>query len=31
LFNSGKPYIGNTPCQWCKHGTKVTCKGGYNE
>ena len=25
LFNSGKPYVGDTPCQWCEHGTKVTC------
>ena len=31
LFNSGKPYIDDTPCQWCEHGTKVTCKGGSNE
>ena len=25
LFNSGKPYVGDTPCQWCEHGTKLTC------
>ena len=20
LFNNGKPYVGDTPCQWCEHG-----------
>lgn len=25
LFGSTKPYIGDTPCQWCEHGTKLTC------
>ena len=25
LFNSGKPYVGDIPCQWCEHGTKLTC------
>lgn len=25
LFNNGQIYIGDTPCQWCEHGTKVTC------
>ena len=20
------PYLGDSPCQWCEHGTKVTCK-----
>ena len=25
LFNSGTPYLGDTPCQWCEHGRKVTC------
>lgn len=22
----GSLYVGDTPCQWCEHGTKVTCK-----
>ena len=22
----GNLYVGDTPCQWCEHGTKVTCK-----
>lgn len=25
LFGTTKPYIGDTPCQWCEHGTKLTC------
>jgi hypothetical protein len=25
LFGTAKPYIGDTPCQWCEHGTKLTC------
>lgn len=25
LFGTTKPYIGDTPCQWCEHGTKITC------
>ena len=24
--NFGNLYVGDTPCQWCEHGTKVTCK-----
>ena len=20
------PYVGDSPCQWCEHGTKITCK-----
>ena len=24
--NFGSLYVGDTPCQWCEHGTKVTCK-----
>ena len=23
--NLGEPYLGDTPCQWCKYGTKLTC------
>lgn len=23
--NFGNLYVGDTPCQWCEHGTKVTC------
>lgn len=26
LFGTTTPYLGDTPCQWCEHGTKVTCK-----
>jgi hypothetical protein len=22
----GNLYVGDTPCQWCEHGTKITCK-----
>lgn len=25
LFGSTKPYLGDTPCQWCEHGPKITC------
>lgn len=25
LFNNGNLYVGDTPCQWCQHGTKLTC------
>ena len=25
LFGATKSYLGDTPCQWCEHGTKVTC------
>jgi hypothetical protein len=24
LFGTSKPYVGDTPCQWCEHG-KLTC------
>ena len=24
------PYAGDSPCQWCEHGTKVTCKNINN-
>ena len=27
LFGTTKPYVGDTPCQWCVHGTKLTCGG----
>lgn len=26
LFGGWKPYVEDTPCQWCEHGTKLTCK-----
>ena len=26
LFGTTTPYIGDTPCQWCEHGPKLTCK-----
>lgn len=25
LFNNGQIYVGDTPCQWCQHGSKLTC------
>ena len=25
LFNGKQIYVGDTPCQWCEHGTKLTC------
>jgi hypothetical protein len=25
LFGTSKPYVGDTPCQWCEHGVKITC------
>lgn len=24
----GSTYVGDTPCQWCEHGTKVICDSG---
>lgn len=24
----GHLYVGDTPCQWCKHGTQITCSSG---
>lgn len=30
LFGTTKPYIGDTPCQWCEHGTKITCSDTVN-
>lgn len=26
LFNGNQIYVGDTPCQWCEHGTKLTCR-----
>lgn len=26
-IDGSHPYIGDSPCQWCEHGTKLTCKG----
>lgn len=25
LFNGNQIYVGDTPCQWCEHGSKLTC------
>lgn len=26
LFGATTPYVGDTPCQWCEHGIKITCE-----
>jgi hypothetical protein len=28
--NFGNLYVGDTPCQWCEHGTKITCSDTVN-
>ena len=30
LFGTTIPYVGDTPCQWCKHGTKLTCSNNVS-